>query len=452
MDMTDEAGSMKLDLDSWRSACLLCFFEFHEKPSRKAWSRIGALIRQAYQYGLHQLDNPMYCPLIRSGRADSGDIEAWRYVWWCVYCLDSYSNVTAATPFLVEINSIGTALIVPPVEVLLARGGEWPNLIFLPPEPDMLWKTTKDIMDAGGDTYFNIYIITTTILREASLLHRLRTQNPAFTECFQRRLSAVSDHIASLRLALPAYYLNPARNVLADESIHAHASRLTCICHLQMAQIFSLLPPHMQLSEPAFRQTWQQVLESCEAVVSVIRAWNGSYSSCIEPAICFIVHGVLLLFHLHYQSSPESDAELRRRLQIQTNVLLLFLEQFGTLWSLPKFLLGKSKMFMMLISSKVLITSAASFKKFTQVYPQPLESKESRVAEHFINHLYSRLQPPWRSDSVSSSSGSDHPLVDQMFPPNDFQFSDPNAVFQQWDAGVFDSIDFSGIEGIESLG
>src|SRR5271170_2151044 len=73
--------------------------------------RIGQLTRKAYQCGLHQIDNHEQRPLFDCIPASDEEAEEWRYVWWFIYCLDSYCNITAATPFVVKVDSVKTALV-----------------------------------------------------------------------------------------------------------------------------------------------------------------------------------------------------------------------------------------------------------------------------------------------------------------------------------------------------
>jgi hypothetical protein len=72
---------------------------------------IGQLTRKAYQCGLHQIDNSDRFSAFERDSMSKDELDEWRRVWWFIYCLDSYSNITAATPFVVENDSVKTALV-----------------------------------------------------------------------------------------------------------------------------------------------------------------------------------------------------------------------------------------------------------------------------------------------------------------------------------------------------
>jgi hypothetical protein len=162
--LDSETSAARWSLDDFRQACLLAYYEFHEHPGERAWLRVGHLTRKAYYCGLHQLDNHDLC----EDDDDDDDKDEWRYVWWCIFCLDSYSNITAASPFVIHIESIRTSLI-----TNLGRERSRKAQIFLPGQPEMFWQTVEAIISYGHNVNFNLHIVTTAILREAATLYRL---------------------------------------------------------------------------------------------------------------------------------------------------------------------------------------------------------------------------------------------------------------------------------------
>lgn len=228
-----------IPLDRFQQAALLAYFSYYQRPGQASWLRIGELTRKAYQYGLHQLDGgtTQDSPLTNY---DPEELDEWRRLFWCIYCLDSYSNITVAAPFIVETEGILTAL---PVgqHILLAKSTlslpthEQTNsesLIFLSPETGDLWQTTKNIMTSENPVHrnFNMNIVTTSLIRETAISRRLQSQNPRM-RLHTRRL-ALGDHISAVRLALPARYLNPARNTLENESNAEHHTRFVIPAHM----------------------------------------------------------------------------------------------------------------------------------------------------------------------------------------------------------------------------
>lgn len=68
-----------------RALFLLALYEFRTSPNRRAWATAGHLVRLAYHYGLHQVDNVVNCTFYEEGVTTSDDLESWRYLWWSIY-------------------------------------------------------------------------------------------------------------------------------------------------------------------------------------------------------------------------------------------------------------------------------------------------------------------------------------------------------------------------------
>ncbi|KIV77475.1 hypothetical protein PV11_09265 [Exophiala sideris] len=337
------ATPTSLSLDNFRQACLLAFYEFHQHPGDAAWLRIGQLTRKAYQCGLHQIDSQNRHPILSNLLVKDADTKGWRYLWWCIYCLDSYSNITAATPFVVETESIATALI-----TVSQDNQQSQAQVFLPVETSQLWSTIRDITRSCGDFDFNMHIITTLFLREASTLRRLQICNPSAR--LNSRQAALEECMSAIRLALPARYLNAIRDVLKSETPKAHHARLISVLHLHAARIFLTLPTNPPQQDQDLWQTgWQQTIESCEDIVAVVQQWDSQFSSTVDPAICFIILAALVLLHLHQNAYSSEQHELGPK-NLHKEVLLLFLEQFATSWRLPRLLISSFQTFSQLVS------------------------------------------------------------------------------------------------------
>ncbi|KAH7160564.1 hypothetical protein B0J13DRAFT_494232 [Dactylonectria estremocensis] len=332
--LDSETSAARWSLDDFRQACLLAYYEFHEHPGERAWSRVGHLTRKAYYCGLHQLDNHDLCDGNDGDDDDDDDKEEWRYVWWCIFCLDSYSNITAASPFVVHVESIRTSLITNPGR---ERGRK--AQILLPGQPEMFWQTVEAITSHGHNVNFNLHIVTTAILREVATLYRLWWQNP--WEGLKRRLGALENHLTAVRLALPPRYMNVARNALHDEPCSAYHARLICLLHLHVSRLLICLPLHPQKSEEQRLCLWHKTLEYCQDIVDVIKQWDSQHSPSVDPAVCFIVYTALVILNLHYNTLASSEPELQVTLGTQINILRLFLEQFAFFWNLPRFLISK---------------------------------------------------------------------------------------------------------------
>jgi hypothetical protein len=337
MDSLDDM----IPLSIFQQACLLAFFEFHQYPGRKAWVRISELTRMAYQFGLHQIDNPKNCPLYINGSMTVEETEEWRRLWWCIYCLDSYCNITAGTPFVIDLETVRTALI---ADTPSPQCHSTPvSSIFLPADTAQLWEISKVVSSRPGNFHVNVHIMTTTILRKAGKLRNLWQQDPS--PGVDAEFDLLDDHLSSVRLALPSRYLDVSRNVLNNEPSGEHHARLICILHLHAARALIVTPRLFEDGEERWRRHWQDNLECCEEIVSVVKQWKAQLCLSVDPAICFIISGTLMALHLHYMDIVNSESfELLSRVRRQMELLQLFLGQFASIWHLPKFLIGISNL------------------------------------------------------------------------------------------------------------
>ncbi|OTB01146.1 hypothetical protein M426DRAFT_25859 [Hypoxylon sp. CI-4A] len=330
----NDAFNPDISLDQFRQECLLAYYHFHQFPGAPAWMRISRLTRKAYAMDLNQIEDPDLCSIYETPVTDN-DIEDWRYVWWFVYSLDSYSNMSLGTPFVVDMESINTALVRRSL-----TDEEVPNSpkLFLPEDLGRLWKTAQDILSSAsvrGGSQFSLFIITTTILRQAGNALRLRITKKQV----HSKMETLKGHLASLRLALPQNFLNPARNVLTIESGLDQHARLTSILHLHMARSIISLPQNFEGSPSAWLDDWQKNLETCQDIASVAAEWNSQFSSCVDPACCVIAFVALRVINLHRRCITDTDSALLERLTQDENILSLFLEQFASIWGLPRILL-----------------------------------------------------------------------------------------------------------------
>lgn len=353
-DPLDAPTQPALLLDAFRQSCLLAFYRFHQGHGGDAWDYISRLSRKALRLGLHQLDSTDRYNSFGDTLANPANLEEWRYVWWCIYCLDSYSNITAATPFVLEKESIQTALVATSLEGSSDSrvGSREPQ--FLPTDTKNLWRISAEMGCLSTPaSYFNMHIVTTSLLREAAAIFRLRRQNPS--EALRDRQSQFRDHLSAVVLSLPPQFLREARNAFTNESSLDHHARLVCLLHLHAARLLNTITFDMS-DDSEWTTAWERSLAHSENIVAVIREWDSWYCSTVDPAICLIVFSTLILLYLHELHEAISGMPaLSERLQAEKNILLLFLEQFAQIWALPK-------------SLKV------SFEKFSSVVHGPLSA------------------------------------------------------------------------------
>jgi hypothetical protein len=331
----EEASRAVASVDQFQQACLLAYYAFHQFPGESSWQLIGNLCRKAYKLGLHQLDNPTQPPAIIFACINQVDIECWRRIWWFIYTLDSYSNIAAGIPCLLERESFKTAL-PRPFPMMASQNPLSP--LFLD-DPDGLWKVVQDIFIRGIYVNENLHIVTTAILNEAANIQRRSNQNPSSK--LHNRLLSDETHLSAIRLALVPRYLDPARNMAQNESSSEYHARLVCILHLHVTRLLLFMPICVSQTEVERQDRWHRTQECCSDVVAVIKQWDGANSPNVDPAICIIAFVTLCLLLLHSKYVSKNDLVALERLELDQRVLLLFLEHFGHLWELPKHLICK---------------------------------------------------------------------------------------------------------------
>ncbi|KAI1117491.1 hypothetical protein F5Y14DRAFT_402789 [Nemania sp. NC0429] len=390
-------------LNLLRLECLLAYYEFHQFPGSSSWMRISSLARRAYTVGIYQIDNPRQFSACDRVTATGEDIEDWRYLFWCIYCLDSYSNISVGTPFVVELECINTAL--PRISHDQADSSSISaSKLFLPDDIGDLWKTAKGVVSAGIMINYNIHLITTTALRHAGYIMRVGRMGKRL----HTKITALKVALVALRLSLPSGYLNPARNALAGESCIDHHMRLANILHIHMASLIVSIPHGDDANETEFAQGWLDSLGLCQMIVSVVKQWDNQHSPRIDPAICFIIFSAICLLELHRRSTADPTDPLISSLDQGQHLLLLFLEQFSNIWALPGFLIQQ-------------------FRRMQDRYG------DTRLTYAEVNRLLSRFKAPLHPETLervsrSSTAVSDMNLAaDTILPLDDL-----------WSFGLYD--------------
>ncbi|KAH8591998.1 hypothetical protein B0O99DRAFT_577702 [Bisporella sp. PMI_857] len=360
-----------LSLDNFRTSCLLTFYGFHQYPGEKAWTRIALLSRKAYQCGLHQIDSAENRDSFDWNLISDDRIEDWRHVWWCIFCLDSYSSFSNATPYSVEVESVKTALLGTSLHPDGNGSTGQKNLCFIPPDKAQLWNTVEELRRGPPEYYnFNLHMILTTFLKEAVTIFRLQKQNPSNT--LQERMSSLGESLSAIRLALPRRHTEAARDVLGMESCAQYHARLLTIFKLHISRLLVCLPVGLP-DDPQWQPRWQQNLEVCCSIVSTIQHWDPGYLFTVDPAVCFMVLPVLIILHLHSLNSGNSSQKSQEQLSRWKNILRLFLQQYAVSWALPRFLV-------------------ASFDKFTCIMLGSLHAKDIHQT---LSHFHGPLHQKW---------------------------------------------------------
>jgi hypothetical protein len=276
-----------VSLSRFQQAFLLAFYEFHQYPGRKSWTRVGKLTRDSYEWGLHQLDHPSQCQLYNNDLMHVDVREEWRRLWWCIYCLDSYCNITALTPFIIDLEGVRTALI--PADATRMHQ----KAVFLPLDTDKLWETCKEVSLNPGEYYRNVHIVTTTLLRKAGKLLRLSAQNPGLRT--KESFTILDEHLSAVRLALPSRFFSVSRDIVKNESQAEHHARLICNLHMHTTRLLILMTRRFEGDEERWRQDWAASLECCEGVYGSLSFYHSAKQATSIPIFSLRVANSLWL-------------------------------------------------------------------------------------------------------------------------------------------------------------
>lgn len=329
-------------LDQFRRFCLLVFYEYHQCPGHQAWMRINKLVRWAYWAGLDQIDNShQLSPRWQS--LSEEELEEWRLVWWCVYCLDSYANLSTGMPYEIDERLVRTAL---PQDQSVSA--DMRVHVSLPYQQDDLLSLVQTTLSASPPMMAaaHIQLVSITLLRHAGRALRLHTLG--FHDDSKVQVADTERRLSSLRLILPGNFFNPKRNALANESSFAHHYRLVTNAFTLTARMIMALGHCGRLEDgEAWLEQWQQVLEICQEVSAIAQNWNTRFCLSVDPAICIIVFISLVFLELHYRfaggvGGHSASPGLRKEIENCEAMLLLFLDQFAKIWTLPRLLVCKS--------------------------------------------------------------------------------------------------------------
>ncbi|KAL2202242.1 hypothetical protein CC79DRAFT_1373867 [Sarocladium strictum] len=382
----DIAGNSE-KLDHFRQSCILAFYEYHQCPGQQAWMRIGKLVRLAYWIGLDRIEmmratSPKWMTLSEQ------QLEEWRLVWWCIFCLDSYANVSTGMPYGIDERLINTVL-------PRAKATDTRPRIVLPHDHDDLVETLNGLLDRApaNECALELRMISITTLRHVGRAIRLPTGISPDT--LAGYLKDAENRLYALRLALPANFFNPRRNAFAGESQTSQHFRLITIHHILMAQMLIAIGHCRHLEEgEEWLRCWQQVLELCQDVAALARQWNTSFCLSADPALSIIAFVSLAFLDLQLKfaasrSEGESAGALETEIQHDQAILVNFLERFAEFWTLPRLLI-------------------LSFKSFREALPASLSYAhvqaalrrfESPLHPRWLTFLYSAEQliqsPPW---------------------------------------------------------
>jgi hypothetical protein len=213
-----EDSDAPISLNDVKAAVLLTLYEYTTFPGRRAWRMVAAVVRMAVGMGLHRID----CD--QASLLSDLELEEHRFVWWSVWRLDSAINILASSPFGVDSSSIGTALPSTSFAEFTAGVSGISTQDLLPHDSKSPWKTARRaIADNTSDDGTKMYLLAVCHLRTVSVCMQRLYSNP--TSELIRDLMVLRNTLSCMRLSLPAWYFDPARQV-ASEPPDKHRLRL----------------------------------------------------------------------------------------------------------------------------------------------------------------------------------------------------------------------------------
>jgi hypothetical protein len=378
-------------LVDFQRAVLLTYYDFHQGPSHASWMRIGALVRQAYGIGLHDVDGGNH-KRFSSATQNVSELQAWRLVWWMVYCLDSYSNITNGMPCMIERETIRTNL-----PLLHMDGQTCTKLtpVTLAHENSMLWETVRSVPNCAHEHHFDVHIVMTSLIRESATVYRHQSLAPE--RQLRHRIVQCEDNVVSTRLALPVEYQTLVRTLWLKETVVQYHARLINLILQHMSALLALMATTVSLDVSFDITIWNRMLNTCNDIVEIVKNMDCAHLAAIDPAVCFILSTVLAILQLYLVcqlpavDSPAQE-ELGSMIERQKRILLLFLENFAAHWFLPRFLIGERAYYQL---TAPMVDDAnndpASFQRFSSIIAdQPRALDGSRVLRAYESFLHQK--------------------------------------------------------------
>ncbi|QGA21365.1 hypothetical protein EYB26_009075 [Talaromyces marneffei] len=361
-------------LDQMRKAYILAFYEFHQFPGDQSWMRMGRLTRIAYRVGIDKLER---LPTFYSDWAaiSKAEMQEWRLLWWCIYKVDSYTNLAAGTPYLINKDFINTALLTSQSSTILSNGGSNDcKEVYLPTSSEDLWEVIP-ALTSNPDTFLaNIHIVTVTAMRDVALVGRIY-----FLRAHADTVEAFSEagrQLSALRLALPFGWLNTDRNALAGESQPNHHARLVTIFHLSFAQLFMEVLNCRGEEGEGWTRSWQRILENCQNVARAAARWDSSFCVRVDPAISLVFLTALIFLEVHKKTSVSSaTVNLESIIKQDQAIIRLLLDQFAKIWTLPRLIILSFESFRESFSGVSGSLSQRQIKAILMGYKGPLHPR-----------------------------------------------------------------------------
>ncbi|KAK7978098.1 hypothetical protein PG996_004144 [Apiospora saccharicola] len=332
---SDEDLSMaRGNLSYYRLECLMAYYEFNQFPGITSWMRVSRLTRKAHALGLNQIENPSLCSAYDAGLATEHEIEDWRYAWWCVFSLDSYVNAASAACTIIDHESINTALLRRPFDEPSPDFSfhTLPKL-FLAEDLSNIWRTTQEVFTQRHTSGYNIGLIMAATVRDAGTLVRLRTEKGP--ERLMLRTARLKNDLASLKLSLPPRYLCLTRNALQTETDAEYNQRLLNVLLYHAVRQAVYMPTGLAVGGEEWTSDWAALTETSREVAMLVTQWGQNKLPRANPTVTIAAFTALTVLDLLQRVEPDAQVPPGGFTQLESS-LLVFLEEFGKSWYLPR--------------------------------------------------------------------------------------------------------------------
>jgi hypothetical protein len=328
-------GNGPICLDDIKTAALLAIYEYTTYPGRKAWMYVGNVTRLALCARLHQIDSQRVLTSL-----SNTEREEWRFVWWVIWKLDSTINVAAFSPFGIDCQSIGTAMVSTTVADFTNGIVNPSTNTLLETDPVKSWKSIRETLAIDPGDGFNVHLVTTMLLRAVSQCQQRLDANCTNEEI--QRLMALRNTFSCMRLALPGCYFDGSKG--PGEGFYAHRHRLETIVMFYTAQLIINEPVKSPgaAGESVSINSWRDSITCAEDLASVFHHWKAEYFAVADPIMsCAIYHAYCALTIYKMSIASENNGDLgvvETRIQNALDLLSISLDNFARWWEMARIL------------------------------------------------------------------------------------------------------------------
>ena len=340
-------GTTAALLYAFKTEIILTFHALSSTPSLSIADRVGRLVRLAYTYGLHQVDNPGQC-ILCSDSMTTSDQEELRYVWWNIHSLDMICSMATGMACNSGINKIYTAVLSCSADQFSSDNIAGSKRLFLGPDIKTIELSTQEIDLEPSSRPFNICLLIRFILEDIYSTYRHSRQSLEH--------SNLGLHRANLQAALVSIKESVSRSLVTAGSYNVDSSGSLSYSHhyqvqfqlyISLSEILLHIPIGLlySRSDAYFSKQhndWDRCREHIDQFLITIKQWDSRYFLCVSPFVSLAVWTVAALLLLQAKLKlPCKSGSFGDGTAKSVAMLDLFLMASGNHWWLSKTLAGK---------------------------------------------------------------------------------------------------------------